>query len=75
MSINKINYNTLINLNSNSVELTLLLNEVLNQNILLEQQLSQTQKLSHQMRINNIYKAHENEFIIDDNIFDNDELE
>lgn len=37
--------------------------------------LGQTQKLIHQLRIGNMYKAHENDFIIDDNIFENDEID
>jgi len=57
--------NRLISLNE-----TLLL-----QNNQLTDQILQSQKLIHQLRINNMYKAHENEFIIDDNIFENDELD
>jgi len=36
---------------------------------------TQNQKITHQLRILNMYKAHENDFIIDDNIFENDELD
>lgn len=43
------------------------------QNIQITDQLLQTQKIIHQLRIQNMYKAHENDFIIDDNIFENDE--
>jgi hypothetical protein len=37
--------------------------------------MNQTQKMIHQLRIQNMYKAHENDFIIDDNIFENDEID
>jgi hypothetical protein len=43
--------------------------------ILLEDQLLVTKKVLHQNRIHNMYKAHENDFNIDDNIFENDELD
>ena len=43
--------------------------------ILLEDQLLVTKKVLHQNRIHNMYKAHENDFSIDDNIFENDELD
>lgn len=42
--------------------------------VLLQDQLLITKKVLHQNRILNMYKAHENEFEIDDNIFENDEL-
>lgn len=45
------------------------------QNIQMTDQLLQTQKIIHQLRIQNMYKAHENDFIIDDNIFENDEID
>lgn len=43
--------------------------------ILLEDQLLVTKKVLYQNRIHNMYKAHENDFNIDDNIFENDELD
>lgn len=43
--------------------------------ILLEDQLAVTKKVLHQNRIHNMYKAHENDFSIDDNIFENDEID
>lgn len=43
--------------------------------ILLEDQLIVTKKVLYQNRIHNMYKAHENDFSIDDNIFENDELD
>lgn len=45
------------------------------QSIQLNDQILQSQKTIHQLRINNMYKAHENDFIIDDNIFENDEID
>ena len=43
--------------------------------VLLEDQLLVTKKVLHQNRIHNMYKAHENDLTIDDNIFENDELD
>jgi hypothetical protein len=64
-----------IRLDAINLSLDTINNTLLNQSIQMYDQSTQLQKLSHQMRINNMYKAHENEFIIDDNIFENDELE
>jgi len=50
-------------------------NNLSQQNIQLNDQLLQSQKLIHQLRILNMYKAHENDMIIDDNIFENDEID
>lgn len=50
-------------------------NNLSNQNIQLNDQLLQSQKIIHQLRIQNLYKAHENDLIIDDNIFENDEID
>ena len=41
----------------------------------LNDQTLETKKLLHQLRINNMYKAHENDLIIDENIFENDEID
>ena len=43
--------------------------------VLLNDTLLVTKKVLHQNRIHNMYKAHENDFTIDDNIFENDELD
>lgn len=50
-------------------------NNLIQQNIQLNEQLLQSQKVIHQLRIHNMYKAHENDFTIDDNIFENDEID
>lgn len=62
---------TLDSMNNNLIEIN---NSLSNQNIQLNEQILQSQKLIRQLRINNMYKAHENDFIIDDNIFENDEI-
>ena len=57
-------------------DLILKLNEnVAVQNNKIENQERQTQKIIHQLRIQNMYKAHENDLVIDSNIFENDELD
>ena len=43
--------------------------------ILLDDSINVNKKILHQSRIHNMYKAHENDFSIDDNIFENDELD
>ena len=45
------------------------------QSIKIKQLMIQQQKSTHQLRINTMYKAHENDMVIDDNIFENDELD
>ena len=64
----------IISLDSIDNRLVTLNETLLLQNNQLTDQILQSQKLIHQLRINNMYKAHENEFIIDDNIFENDEI-
>lgn len=64
----------IITLDSLSVNLTQINNSLNTQTIELTNQLLLTEKMIHQMRINNMYKAHENDFVIDDNIFENDEI-
>lgn len=65
----------IITLDSTIGNLVEINNNLSNQNIQLNEQILQSQKLIHQLRINNMYKAHENDFIIDDNIFENDEID
>jgi uncharacterized protein YbaP (TraB family) len=65
----------IISLDSIENRLIILNESLLEQSIQLNDQILQSQKLIHQLRINNMYKAHENEFIIDDNIFENDEID
>lgn len=70
-----VSYNTLINLSSTEGELTVIVKNLDDQAALLRDQISQNQKILHQLRIQNMYKASENDFIIDENIFENDELD
>lgn len=68
-------YNTLTNLSSTEGELTVIVKNLDDQAALLRDQISQNQKMVHQLRIQNLYKASENDFIIDENIFENDEID
>ena len=68
-------YGTLKDLSSTSGELNVIVENLGDQESILLNQISLTQKLIHQLRIGNMYKAHENDFIIDENIFENDELD
>lgn len=43
--------------------------------ILMNDILLVNKKVLHQNRIQNMYKAHENDMIIDNNIFENDEID
>ena len=43
--------------------------------VLIDDILLVNKKVLHQNRIHNMYKAHENDLTIDDNIFENDELD
>ena len=63
---------TLDSLDGKLVELN---NSLTQQSIQMTDQNLQIQKVIHQLRIQNMYKAHENDFIIDDNIFENDEID
>jgi hypothetical protein len=66
---------SIISLDSIESRLIVLNESLTKQNTQLNEQILQSQKVIHQLRINNMYKAHENEFIIDDNIFENDEID
>jgi hypothetical protein len=66
---------SIISLDSIESRLIVLNESLTKQNTQLNDQILQSQKVIHQLRINNMYKAHENEFIIDDNIFENDEID
>jgi len=68
-------YGTLKDLSSTSGELNVIVDNLGDQENILLNQINLTQKLIHQLRIGNMYKAHENDFIIDENIFENDELD
>ena len=67
-------YGELIDLSSTSGELNVIVENLGDQETILLDQIGLSQKLIHQLRIHNMYKAHENDFIIDDNIFENDEI-
>ncbi len=66
---------TIVSLDSIDNRLVTLNDTLVKQNINLIDQLLETKKVLHQNRIHNMYKAHENDFIIDDNIFENDEID
>ena len=68
-------YGTLKDLSSTSGELNVIVENLGDQESILLNQINLTQKLIHQLRIGNMYKAHENDFIIDENIFENEELD
>lgn len=65
----------IISLDSIDGRLVELNNSLTQQSIQMTDQILQSQKIIHQLRIHNMYKAHENDFIIDDNIFENDEID
>jgi len=65
----------IIRLDAINLSLDTINNTLLNQSIQMYDQSTQLQKMIHQLRINNMYKSHENDFIIDDNIFENDEID
>lgn len=64
----------IISLDSLSPTLSIINDGLVTQTTLLQNQLLKIDKAVHQLRITNMYSAHENDFIIDDNIFENDEL-
>ena len=64
----------IITLDSLTPDLQSINSVLLDQNINLIDELQNSKKIIHQLRINNMYKSHENDFIIDDNIFENDEI-
>ena len=70
-----LSYGKLLDLSSTSGELNVIVENLGNQEEILLDQSGLTQRLIHQLRISNMYKAHENDFIIDDNIFENDEID
>lgn len=64
-----------ITLDGNQDDIQILTAKLEETRILLEDSLLVTKKVLHQSRIHNLYKAHENDLTIDDNIFENDELD
>tara|TARA_R110000803_G_scaffold72602_1_gene136310 strand:- start:421 stop:648 length:228 start_codon:yes stop_codon:yes gene_type:complete len=65
----------IISLDSINNRLVTINNSLDEQSTRLNDQTLETKKLLHQLRINNMYKAHENDLIIDENIFENDEID
>ena len=65
----------IISLDSIDNRLITINNSLDEQSTRLNDQTLETKKLLHQLRINNMYKAHENDLIIDENIFENDEID
>tara|TARA_R110000772_G_scaffold243497_1_gene356399 strand:- start:546 stop:773 length:228 start_codon:yes stop_codon:yes gene_type:complete len=65
----------IISLDSIDNRLVTINNSLDEQSTRLNDQTLETKKLLHQLRINNMYKAHENDLIIDENIFENDEID
>lgn len=65
---------SIITLDSFQSTLSLVNQNLQAQSVLLETQISQLEKTVHQLRIQNMYSAHENDFVIDGNIFENDEI-
>ena len=64
-----------ITLDANQSDIEALTAKLEETRILLDDTLLVNKKVLHQNRIHNMYKAHENDFTIDDNIFENDELD
>ena len=64
----------IISLDSLSHGLESINNTLLSQNITLINELENSQKMIQQLKISNLYKAYENDFVIDDNIFENDDI-
>lgn len=64
-----------VSLDSLDVKISQVNQNLSEQSTKLNDLMNQTQKMVHQLRIGNMYKAHENDFIIDDNIFENDETD
>jgi len=73
-TIQLLRYDSLTNLNSTEGELTVIIENLTDQSVILKDQLLETQKILHQERINNLYNSNASDMIIDDNIFDNDEI-
>ena len=64
-----------ITLDGNQDDIQVLTAKLEETRVLLDDTLLVTKKVLHQNRIHNMYKAHENDFTIDENIFENDELD
>lgn len=64
-----------ITLDGNQDDIQILTAKLEQTRILIDDILLVNKKVLHQNRIHNMYKAHENDLTIDDNIFENDELD
>ncbi len=65
----------IITLDSIEARLVILNDNLLKQSVQINDHILESKKIIHQLRISNMYKAHENDLIIDDNIFENDEID
>ena len=66
----KVENKKIITLDSNLPDLGDIEAKLDEQNTKLQDQLISTQKILQQSKINNLYKAHENDFTVDETIFD-----
>ena len=64
-----------ITLDGNQDDIQALTEKLEQTRILMNDILLVNKKVLHQNRIQNMYKAHENDIIMDDNIFENDEID
>lgn len=64
-----------ITLDGNQDDIQILTAKLEETRVLIDDILLVNKKVLHQNRIHNMYKAHENDLTIDDNIFENDELD
>ena len=73
-TVQLLRYDSLINLNSTEGELTVIIENLTDQAVILKEQLLETQKILHQEKINNLYNSNASDLVIDDKIFENDEI-
>jgi hypothetical protein len=66
----KVENKKIITLDSNLPDLSDIEAKLEEQNTRLQDQLISTQKILQQSKIHNLYKAHENDFTVDETIFD-----
>ena len=64
----------IITLDSLTHDLASINSILLDQNLNLINELENSKKIIQQLKISNLYKSHENDFVIDDNIFENDDI-
>lgn len=68
--MSKIAGKQILTLDSDRIDLSLIEDKLQDQLNKLEETLVSNQKILQQQKITNLYKASENDFVIDDNIFD-----